>query len=416
MKFFTNWYTHLGNKPGSISGHLFAFSLILLSACSQNYDLSPLKKTSNATDSQKSTEEKPNDPDGTVQIPTDPPHPTTPGEGGPGDGGGDQYTEKTIKQSFIVSPMEKKIDMLFVVDNSGSMSNEQTILRDSFASFIAHFQTRLLSFRIGIITTDSVSTTLAGFKTGGPGSLVSYGENDRVLTNNTPNLTTQFAQNVKVGTSGDGGEMGIHTATLALSPQNTDPGKPNENFLRPDAFLSILFISDEDESTKPDRNDYVKYYSDIKKARFDAFRAALERVKPNKLGLVRTDAIVKPSGTVGPDGVDTCPTGFVVGSTYSELAPLYGGNTTSICSNFSSRLIQLGADIATQVQTQFVLEKKLHQMEQVVLNGKTLNEGTEYTYNAEANAVTIIGSAVGLLENTASSTLEISFVIRELIE
>ncbi len=47
-----------------------------------------------------------------------------------------------------------KVDMLFVVDNSGSMSDEQAMLADSFQTFIDQFMLRNVDFHIGIITTD----------------------------------------------------------------------------------------------------------------------------------------------------------------------------------------------------------------------------------------------------------------------
>lgn len=47
-----------------------------------------------------------------------------------------------------------KLDMLWVVDNSGSMCQEQKILRDNFNTFIEQLESTNLDFHIGVTTTD----------------------------------------------------------------------------------------------------------------------------------------------------------------------------------------------------------------------------------------------------------------------
>ena len=47
-----------------------------------------------------------------------------------------------------------KLDMLWVVDNSGSMCQEQKTLRDNFNLFIEKLNETNLDFHIGVTTTD----------------------------------------------------------------------------------------------------------------------------------------------------------------------------------------------------------------------------------------------------------------------
>lgn len=48
-----------------------------------------------------------------------------------------------------------KLDMLWVIDNSGSMCQEQAILRDNFDRFITQLEQTNLDFHIGVTTTDT---------------------------------------------------------------------------------------------------------------------------------------------------------------------------------------------------------------------------------------------------------------------
>ena len=53
--------------------------------------------------------------------------------------------------------VNKDVDILFVIDNSGSMGEEQAILANNFASFIEVLEAEDVeaNYRIGITTTDN---------------------------------------------------------------------------------------------------------------------------------------------------------------------------------------------------------------------------------------------------------------------
>src|SRR5690606_16535256 len=75
-----------------------------------------------------------------------------------------------------------KVDILFVVDNSGSMSNDQNILAQSFGDFIKSFKARDVDYQIGVTSTDVTAYgngkywndgKLNGYYNPGPGQLLS---------------------------------------------------------------------------------------------------------------------------------------------------------------------------------------------------------------------------------------------------
>ncbi len=123
-----------------------------------------------------------------------------------------------------------KADFLFVVDNSGSMGNEQQALSDAADAFISAMESSGLDYEAGVITTDSASLRGLGFTSD----------------------ASQFKIDVIPGTSGDSQESGIYFSELAL--QSISEGDINDGsvtsagYPRADASLSIIYLSDEPNS------------------------------------------------------------------------------------------------------------------------------------------------------------------------
>jgi hypothetical protein len=154
----------------------------------------------------------------------------------------------------------KKVDLLFVIDNSGSMADEQINLVNSFPAFIDEIQTQLEDadgYHIGIITSDLYifdqgcpQEGAMVIRTGGASSSNStcgpYAEGHRYMTE-LDDLDQKFACAGQVGTGGDGNERPMQTMMAALSPALNDPGGCNEGFLRDDALLVIVIITDEED-------------------------------------------------------------------------------------------------------------------------------------------------------------------------
>ena len=67
---------------------------------------------------------------------------------------------------------------------------------------------------------------------------------------------------VAVGTSGSGIEMGLEAAKLALSEPLVSGD--NSGFLRPEANLSLIFISDEDDFSPLSTASYQRFFTELK--------------------------------------------------------------------------------------------------------------------------------------------------------
>lgn len=149
----------------------------------------------------------------------------------------------------------KNIDFLFVIDNSGSMSDNQVELVASFPGFVDGIENlipELESIHLGVVTTDDFSDNP------GPcqklGALVTTTENDycgpyadghNYMTEND-DLAASFTCAGLVGASGSGQERPIEATIQALEGFLNSPGQCNEGFNRDDALLVIVIITDED--------------------------------------------------------------------------------------------------------------------------------------------------------------------------
>ena len=156
----------------------------------------------------------------------------------------------------------QKVDLLFVIDNSGSMEEEQAALVASFGGFVEGIQANLSeaeSYHIGVVTTDAYSGNASGCGT--LGALVTstsgtassnqncepFTSGGRYLDETEPDLATKFSCIAQVGTSGSGDEIQAQAGYHAVSPAMTMPGACNEGFIREDALLVVVIISDEND-------------------------------------------------------------------------------------------------------------------------------------------------------------------------
>ena len=242
-----------------------------------------------------------------------------------------------------------KIDVLWVIDDSGSMAPRQENLAKNFQSFIEVFSKGSIDFRIAITTTD-IFKVRGAFK-GSP----------RILTPTTPQLATAFSNNVKVGVLGSPYEAGLQAATMALDLERMTNAprvlaqatcdaackgnvgcldgcavKNEVEFLRPEAYLYLIFVSDEEDESAED----VRYYWRV----FETAKG------------IGNDGTVTTAAIMGDTPTNSC--GATPGKRYKALSDLTGGEVGSICdTNFSATLKKLATN-AVGLKRKFALSKK----------------------------------------------------------
>jgi hypothetical protein len=171
---------------------------------------------------------------------------------GPGNEGGDGTTDECTN-----------VDILFVIDNSGSMSDNQDQLIASFPGFVAGMQDALEfaeSYHIGVTTTSNYTNNgpdcwrygdLVTQTVGAPLSSNAvcgpFTSGSSYIDETEPDLAGKFQCIAKVGGGGDSEEMPIRSLLDALKPGTNAPGACNDGFSRLDSLLVIVIISDEDD-------------------------------------------------------------------------------------------------------------------------------------------------------------------------
>ena len=216
------------------------------------------------------------------------------------------------------------LDVLFVIDDTGSMAGEQRTLGEGFGRMAARLDEEELSWQVGVTTTD-LQTSDAGWLVGEPW----------VLTSGLPDVASRFAEIAAVGTDGAPPEAGIAAALLAL--EHAEPGGPNAGFRRAEAALHVVFVSDSDDSSDAWLSDPV---ADAV-ARLDAI--------PNE---VRVSALVGPgpTGCIGPSGTARH------GTRYIALADQMGGVVASICQADFAPILESFALAIVSYQKAFYLD------------------------------------------------------------
>jgi len=180
-----------------------------------------------------------------------------------------------------------KVDFLFIIDNSGSMYEEQINLISSFPQFIGTIQDTLdeaQDYHIMVLDTDAwvyeQCPLLCGFPFGGLvcegyecevttpeecedilGAGVTYPKgNDatnadcsfasgfRWMDSNEPDLTAAFSCAAQVGTGSTDDPEKPMEAMVAASTASTPAFACNEGFFRDDAILVVTFVTDEDDA------------------------------------------------------------------------------------------------------------------------------------------------------------------------
>ncbi len=258
--------------------------------------------------------------------------------------------QKTLPPDVRVDTYQQqsasKIDVLWVIDNSGSMELRQKNLARNFQAFINEFTKNSVDYRIAVTTTDIFRE--AGQFVGTPS----------IITRETPNAAAVFARNVNVGISGSPYEVGLEAARLSLELQvaanattlmqcqaacpQADRAACQANcattasfqFLRPDAYLYLIFVTDEEDRSSQDVRFFYRYFSTVKGV--------------GNNGMVTTAAIM---GDVPSNACSATP-----GTRYKAMSDLTGGIVGSICDeNFSTTLGNLARN-AVGLKRKFALQ------------------------------------------------------------
>ncbi len=234
------------------------------------------------------------------------------------------------------------VDFLFVIDNSGSMGDPQANLVANFPAFIDGIQATLSdvqSYHVGVATTDdhnsftpsnppecrqlgALVTSTAGTNSSnmacGP-----YAEGFNYITE-ADDLATSFNCAARVGTSGDAFELTMNAMEAAIGEDLNAEGACNEGFIRDEALLVVVLITDEADGPGDSEGGPPASSSGTPASWYQSVLTAKDDIPENAAALVLTNYADGP-----------CPpaASWEDGTNLVEFASLFGENgfTAGIC-------------------------------------------------------------------------------------
>ncbi len=263
------------------------------------------------------------------------------------------------------------VDILWVVDNSPSMQQEQEEVANRFENFIYSFEETNIDFHIGVVTTDMDPEN--------PDRAALLGT-PPVLTPAVANYRDLFVQRVQVGLSGSDMEKGLEAAYQAVTePMISDR---NAGFLRAGAVLSIIVVSDENDCSDrgalpPDADNIDCYEHADDLVPVSQYVASFRAMRDDPTDVVG-------SAIVGSREDDTCQT--VAGTRYLAFADGLGGVKGNICEeNYAGIMEELGLAVSgVRASFQLTYTPVRHTIEVYVAESEEDTAEEEWTQIAES--------------------------------
>jgi hypothetical protein len=142
----------------------------------------------------------------------------------------------------------QKVDILWMVDNSRSMQAKQDRLKNNIHNFMQFLQQQSIDYHLGVVSSDTYDPAQSG-KLQNNAALA----DPWVSTDAGVNAEADFVKNLGLGELGTSDEKGLLGGMFALTPPLASAGGANcvgsDCFLRPDAALYTVMLSDEEDSS-----------------------------------------------------------------------------------------------------------------------------------------------------------------------
>ncbi len=273
------------------------------------------------------------------------------------------------------------VDVLFVDDNSGSMSFEQSKMAERFPTLLQKLDDRMLDYRIGVTTTDisnSYSNPPRTINQNGAlqnGRLIAFSGGLKYLEPNTPNKSSLFLETMKRPETlecekyiNDSVAAGINQTSseyqagyFAHCPSGDERGikaalksiRDNQDqLIRPEAHLAVVVISDENVRSwglTDTQSAYALESEDKPQTLIDT----VKQMYPNKT--LSVHSVVVRSGDMGCLNAQNAQMNGLVkgqyGTIYEQLSTATQGVIGNVCdADYGTQMGKIGAAIVKQVE------------------------------------------------------------------
>lgn len=250
-----------------------------------------------------------------------------------------EVNEKVKGLEFIFKP---KIDVLFVVDNSTSMNGYQIRLAENIDQFVKNFVANpFVDFHFAVTTSAMAAVSDTGTWAG-------RFHRRQFVTKTTPDLIETLKGLLRVGTTSSDNamrEMFFDSLIAALTPPRIE--NENRNFLREDAMLVSVFLTDTEDQS-------MRY-------NWETAREKLLELKAGQREKVTAFAAVIPSsyGSSTPRDCLRDPIGGGIGLPVKieQFVSAMGGRTFDICGLFGGELSSIGSELVRRLTNEIPLRQ-----------------------------------------------------------
>ncbi len=278
-----------------------------------------------------------------------------------------QYGDGDVEQWFSEKHIQEEIpilDILWVVDDSGSMNRFQTNLSNNIGLFVQAFVATGADYRMAVVTT-------------------TYSMIGNIIDSFTQNAEAAIASEVMVGIGGSGIEYGLQNSQDALTDPNS--AGPGGLFFRPNATLIVIYVSDEKDHS----------------ASWSSFISFFDSIKP--AGMFTPYAVIGdyPGGCTIQNGHG----GAQFGGGYWDIVDHYGGDWFSICaSDWGIQLQNLAGQITGRAAYELGERDPIEDTITVTVNGQVV---TTWEYDPNTNSVKFAPTDVP----EPGQTIEINYAV-----
>ena len=284
-----------------------------------------------------------------------------------GKGGEDAIYEEAFSQEIY-----EKVDILWIVDNSGSMSSAISAVEQNFDSFMDSFLQVGLDFRMAAITTDMDDPNHQG----------KFQGSQLIIDSSHPNPKQLFLDMVTQGANGSADEKGLIAAKNALSEPLVSGY--NAGFLRADAALAAIVVTDEDDYSAISANDFINWFMGLKN---DPNKVSFSAVCGGRDGC--SDWTSWSSG-----GLITA----IAAGKYVDVVDATGGALQAICTSDFDRMLKYLSLNAAGMSDTFQLTEMPSNIAQMVVEVDgvpvTYSGIDGYTYSVQDNTIVFHGQAI----------------------
>mgnify|MGYP003134668645 CR=1 FL=1 len=243
------------------------------------------------------------------------------------------------------------VDILFVIDNSGSMGSNQTNIKNNFDSFINAFNLAGVDYHIALVTTDEAAFV---------GDIITPLTSDPILEFNN--------QVDSIGTHGSPIEKGLYYSFMATYPGgDAAPGSPT-GFFRSSSRLVVVYVSDE--------GDFSSHSSTMTTSDYSSHLLSLK--SSSDLVVAHAVAGDYPSGCTSNGGAQ-------FGSGYYDVVSDLGGTFMSICATDWSVTMDTLATDSMAIMSFPLSDTPIEETIEVWVDGVL---SSAWTYSSSSNSIT----------------------------